>query len=54
MEPKIIYETPCCKSEYYKENNDGWMQYVCKTCGNKTEPKKVGIKNINWTKNKKK
>jgi hypothetical protein len=41
---KVIYETPCCKSEYWSKDNGLWYYHVCKTCGNKTEPKKVDMR----------
>lgn len=42
--PKIIYESNCCKSEYWSKDNGLYMYYVCKNCGNKTEPKKPDMR----------
>jgi hypothetical protein len=45
---KIIYESNCCKSEYWSENNGLWIYHVCKNCLKKCAPKKPDMRlNVN-------
>jgi hypothetical protein len=41
---KVIYISDCCKSDFWSKDNGLYYYYVCKTCGNKTEPKKPDMR----------
>lgn len=41
---KRIYESNCCQSEYETKFNGLYNYYVCKTCWQKTEPKKPDMR----------